>query len=236
MVPGMQRSHVRRWWFLYLIGAMAFSFVAAYVVFFTPESEAELGLDPTPASAPVDPDDLSGEWHPGAGSVAGYRVREKLSILPAPNDAVGRTSEITGTIQIEDGGDQITALAGSAIETDMSSIHSDEERRDERMRAFALQTDTFPTATFALTDDLSLPTVLRDGKKISIDATGDLTLHGVTQNVTIPLEVRLSGKEVEVAGSYEVTMSDYGIDVNVFGGFVSIESTGTMEFVLTLTR
>lgn len=78
----------------------------AYLLLFTPASVAELSLDDSAASAPVDSDDLSGQWAPGDGSVAGYRVREQLAMLPAPSDAVGRTSGVTGTVDIEDDGER----------------------------------------------------------------------------------------------------------------------------------
>jgi hypothetical protein len=39
--------------------------------------------------------DLPGTWQMSSnGSFVGYRVREKLGILPAPTDAVGRTSAV----------------------------------------------------------------------------------------------------------------------------------------------
>ncbi len=71
------------------------AFVAAYAAFFTPDSPPALSLssagnsDAAPGvGAP------EGVWSVGPGSVAGYRVREKLLRLPAPNDAVGRTSAV----------------------------------------------------------------------------------------------------------------------------------------------
>ena len=40
-----------------------------------------------------------------AGSEAGYRVREQLANLPAESDAVGRTSDVTGSITLEAAGE-----------------------------------------------------------------------------------------------------------------------------------
>jgi polyisoprenoid-binding protein YceI len=224
---------MKRWWWLYLTGAVAGSLALTYLLLFTPDSQAELSLSDKRA-APVDANHLSGSWSPTGGSVAGYRVREKLATLPAARDAVGRTSGVTGSVQIRDDGSTIRALSGSKVEVDMSSIQSDESRRDDRMRTFALQTDTFPTATFTLTKGVVVPSRIRKGGTVSVQATGELTLHGVTQSVTIPLEMRLSGDTVQIQGSLDVNMADYHIDVSSFGGFVSIEDHGTMEFILSL--
>lgn len=231
------KSHIGRWWALYVaLLAIAAGVVATHLLFFTPNSVAELSFDDDVANAPVDADDLSGEWSADTGSVAGYRVREELATLSAPSDAVGRTSEVVGAVEIEDDGSSVTALRGSMIEVDLTSLESDESRRDERVRSSGLESDFFPTATFELTDDIDMPTSLRDGATVSVDAPGEMTLHGVTRPVTVPLEIRLSGATVQVVGSQEIMLSDYEIDVSSFGGFVSVEDTGTIEFELTLAR
>lgn len=233
--PGLKR-HVKRWWPVYLIAAIAASIALSYLVFFTPNSAAELSLDDASTAPPVDSSDLSGNWSPTPESIAGYRVREQLATLPAPSDAVGRTSSVGGTVEIEDDGSAITALSGSTIEVDMTTLQSDESRRDDRIRTSALQTDDFPTATFELTENVEVPEGLRDGDAVPVDAEGELTLHGVTRVVTIPLEIQQSGNAVEILGSLDIAMADYDIDVSAFGGFVSVEDNGTLEFVLSLQR
>lgn len=76
---------------------------------------------------------------PGSDSFVGYRVREQLSILPAPSDAVGRTTAVDG--QLEVSGLQITAVDVTA---DMTQLTSDKSMRDERLRPMGLETDAFP--------------------------------------------------------------------------------------------
>src|SRR3954469_18275330 len=50
-----------------------------------------------------------GTWsvQKGGNSYLGYRVQEKLAFLSAPNDAVGRTAEVSGTITVA--GQQVSA-------------------------------------------------------------------------------------------------------------------------------
>jgi polyisoprenoid-binding protein YceI len=67
-------------------------------------------------------------------------------------------------------------------------------------------------------------------------ATGDLTIHGVTKSVTIPIEARLSGDVVTVTGSTEIVFADYGMSSPRSFIVLSIADRGTMEFQLQLTK
>ena len=51
-----------------------------------------------------------------------------------------------------------------------------------------------------LTEPITLAAVPAAGETITAEATGDFTLHGVTKQVTIPLEGRWDGKQVQVVG------------------------------------
>ncbi|MEA2703889.1 MAG: hypothetical protein QOD63_1834, partial [Actinomycetota bacterium] len=79
--------------------------VAVYLLFFTNDSPDELSISTpsqttAPGAAPADASSLAGTWNVAPGSVAGYRVREKLASLPAQSDAVGRTEAVTGGVVI----------------------------------------------------------------------------------------------------------------------------------------
>src|SRR5437868_14701897 len=64
-----------------------------------------------------------------ADSFVGYRVRERLSFLPAPSDAVGRTSVILGAADIDR--DRLTA---TRVSVDTRTLKSDRSRRDRAVR------------------------------------------------------------------------------------------------------
>src|SRR5438445_13459485 len=69
--------------------------------------------------------DLQGTWSVSrSGSFVGYRVREQLGFLPAPSDAVGRTSAVTGTLTVR--GLSIDAVKLTA---DLSQLQSDRSQR-----------------------------------------------------------------------------------------------------------
>jgi polyisoprenoid-binding protein YceI len=159
-------------------------------------------------------------------SFVGYRVREKLASLPAPNDAVGRTSDVTGSLTV-------MSLETNPVEVtaDLTTLTSDEEFRDERIRTIGLESDTFPEATFTLSSPISFAEQPAEGDEVATDAAGTLTLHGVTQDVTVPVTARWTSGGIEVAGSVDIVFADYQIEPPRFGP-VNVGDDGTIEFGL----
>lgn len=201
----------------------------------TPTTAAGATPATTPASATGAASDLVGTWRAITGSTAGYRVREKLVALPAKSDAVGRSPGVTGTVKVEDVGGALTATTAT-FEVDLTKLTSDESRRDQRIRTDGLQTNQFPKATFTSTKPITLPTGTTAGQAVKATAEGDLTLHGVTKRVTIPLDVRVSGDRGELVGSLGFPMSDFNISPPNVAGFVTVDSDATMEFKLVLEK
>ncbi len=162
---------------------------------------------------------VAGTWTVTADSQAGYRVRERLANLDAESDAVGRTSDVTGTITVVEtaGGAQLTA---GEIAIDTTTITSDEDRRDNRLRTEGLQTDQFPTATFVLTQPVDVPAAAIDGTPTDVTLVGDLTLHGVTNSVEIPAQAQLTDGQIQVAGSLTFPLADFDITAPNVGGFI----------------
>jgi polyisoprenoid-binding protein YceI len=180
--------------------------------------------------------DLAGTWTVAGDSQAGYRVRERLASLSAESDAVGRTSDVTGSITLESNGSATTLTAGS-LTVDTTTITSDEDRRDDRLRTEGLQTDTFPTASFTITQPVEIPASAIDGTASEVTLTGDLELHGVTTSVSIPAQARLLDGTIQVAGAITFLLSDFEIEAPNVGGFIiSIADEGVLEFAVNFTK
>jgi polyisoprenoid-binding protein YceI len=179
---------------------------------------------------------IAGEWQVADGSQAGYRVREQLANMPAESDAVGRTSDVTGSIAVEANGDGALLTAGT-LDVDTTTIQSDEDRRDNRLRSEGLQTDQFPTATFAVTQPVEVPAAALSGTPSDITLVGDLTLHGVTKSVEIPAQAQLADGQIRVAGALTFALADFDIAAPNVGGFIlSIADEGTLEFLVAFER
>ncbi len=191
----------------------------------TPSATSSIGATAADAS------NADGTWAVDpASSVAGYRIEEEVSGIGA-NTAVGRTSSVSGSMTID--GTSVTALD---VSVDMSSLQSDDDRRDGQLRQRGIQTDSFPTATFTLTEPIEVGSVPKSGETVTATATGDLTLHGVTKSVSVPVQARWNGETVEVVGSVDVALADYGIEPPVGFLVLSIADHGTIEFDLFFTR
>ena len=213
----------------------------AYFVVFAGSSPQKLALgSPTPTASGSPPASATagigaGTWAVASGSVAGYRVREQLASLPAPSDAVGRTSSISGSVTLTQSGSDYTVTA-AALTVNVNTLTSDRSMRDQRLHQMGLESDRYPTATFALSSPIALAAGATSGQVVNISATGQLTIHGVTRTVTIPIQARLSGSQVEIAGSITFPFSEFGMTPPSIGGFVSVQDNATMEFDIKLAQ
>ncbi len=190
---------------------------------------------PSGSTASIGPDGLDGTWaiDPSIGSFddftssfAGYRVNETFTDQKA-DEAVGRTPNVSGSLTLD--GATISAVD---VNVDMTTLESDDDRRDGQLRRQSIETEQFPTSTFRLTSPLDLGEVPAEGATISATATGELTLHGVTRTVEVPIQATLSGDVVTVIGQIEIRFADYDIDRPTSFLVLSIEDHGIMEFQL----
>ena len=201
-----------------------------YARFFVREAPEVLDLS-TPTSpmqaVPTGPLEIDGTWQVTAGSEAGYRLGEVLSSEQVT--VVGRTDEVSGTVEIIDG-----SMTEVTITVQAGSISSDESGRDAYFRR-ALDTTSFPTATFQLTEPVDVSAIGRSAAALSVAAVGTLTFHGVGRPVTAAFDVQRTIEGVEVAGQIPVTLADFDLEAPDLG-WVVVEPTGTVEVFLQLGR
>ena len=219
-----------------IIVLAAAGLVVIYFVLFPTSSPKPLSLNASAASAPVSSGTpFAGRWTIATGSVAGYRVREKLGFLPAESDAVGRTSAINGTATFTQAGHVVTVKAAS-FTVDVSKLKSNEAMRDQHIRTIGIQSATYPTATFVLSTPLTLPTSAASGALVRTTITGVFRIHGTSRRETVPLEIRLSNSGIDAVGSLTFPWSAFNMTAPSVGGFVSVTNRATMEFDLRLKR
>ena len=196
----------------------------------TATTVAPAGGTSTTAAAPSgNSSALDGTWNVASGSQAGYRIKE--SLFGVANTAVGRTTAVSGSITISG-----TTVTAGTFTVDLTKVSSDRPIRDQQFQTRIMNTSTYPTATFALTQPIALPTLPAIAVPITANATGKLTMHGTTKTVTFPVSAqRTNSTTVQVAGSIPITFSDYNI-ANPSGGPATTGDTGTMEFLVNLTH
>ena len=165
-----------------------------------------------------------------AVSFAGFRVNEVLGGGIGDFTAVGRTTDVSGSIELSG-----NVLVAATVEVTMSTLKTDNGSRDGQVRR-ALNTNEFPLATFTLAGPVELPAGMAEGEAFSGPAHGDLTVKGVTNPATFDLQAQLVGDTIVAVGSSHVVFSDYGVTAPSAPIVVSVEDNGIMEFQLIFTR
>ncbi len=176
----------------------------------SPTSSGSPGVTDT---EPADDLGVSGSWtvdtetgdfdyETATGSFVGFRIDEELAIGGAAT-AVGRTGGVTGTVTIDG-----TTLTATDIEADMTTITTNEDRRNRRVQE-ALETTTYPTATFSLTEPVEFGDASTGA--VEVTAAGEFTIHGVTLPVEVAIEAQLVEETIVVVGTTQVLLSDFGV-------------------------
>ncbi|SDC40466.1 Polyisoprenoid-binding protein YceI [Geodermatophilus telluris] len=170
--------------------------------------------------------DTDGTWTVGPGSSAGYRVDEVLN--GADVTVAGTTDRVTGSVVVE-GGD----LATAEVVVDVASTRTDVGQRDAYFRDDVMEVGTWPTGTFAVQGPVDLPELT--GTPVTVPVAGQLTLRDTTRPVRADLSVVRTAEGVEVSGAVPVVFGDFGITPPDLG-FVRVEDTGQVEFLLRLAQ
>lgn len=190
--------------------------------------------------AGTQPDGVDGTWtvdtsvgefsfEDSTGTFVGFRVREELTGL-GEIEAVGRTPQVLGTVTID--GQTVTE---AMIEANLAALTTNDGRRDNRVRS-ALDVEGFPSATFELTSPIDLGPEATTGEPVAAQASGDLTVHGVTQPVEVDLQAQLVDDTIVVVGAIDITFADFGVSVPSAPIVLSAEDFGVVELQLFLAR
>ena len=172
----------------------------------------------------------------GADTQAGFRINEQFG--PLDHTAVVRTDTVSGAFKVAG-----TTITGVKLTVDMTTLESKDEQPDgvfpvsnriKYLENDGLQTAKFPTATFEAAS-ITLPSAPVKGTKLTVSATGKLTIHGVTKEVTIPLTATWNGAIIDVQGELAVVLADYDITPPALP-FVDVEGNGILEFKAALAK
>jgi polyisoprenoid-binding protein YceI len=229
-----------RWWLLGGLAGLVIVIVGGtwlYIHVIEGPAPAPLSLKPGASSSPDSggPESAStaaavaGTWRVSSGSIVGYRVNEVLA--GQNNVAVGRTSNVTGSLTIRGG-----SATAASFSVPMDTIKSDESERDVQFNGRIMETSAYPTGTLRLTTPIALGSLPAAGVIRTYHATADLTLHGHTRKVTFPLSAERTAAGIEVSGSIPVLFADWDIGNPSFAGFVTTQNHGLLEFLIKFSR
>ncbi|HVA95618.1 MAG TPA: YceI family protein [Candidatus Dormibacteraeota bacterium] len=146
-----------------------------------------LNAAPQPAARPAPVNATATHLEIAPGSRASYRVSEQLAGISFPDDAVGTTSTVSGSLEILPDGSIDSSK--SKIVIGLADLKSDQDMRDGYVRNRTLDTAKYPDAIFVPRKLTGAPSPLPDPARATgqsgFQLTGDLTIHGVTKPVTL---------------------------------------------------
>lgn len=108
------------------------------------------------------------------------------------------------------------ASAGSlSLDIDANSLvildkvsEKDKAEITSNMNKYVLEPNKFPRITFRST---SLTNFTQNGNNANFTMNGDLTLHGVTKRIAIPVALTIEGQRLRASGQYTLRQTDFGI-------------------------
>ena len=163
-----------------------------------------------------------------AGNEARYRVREQLAGFDLPKDAIGATKDVKGQIVI--GPDGKVVKEGSKLVIELSTLKSDQGRRDNFLRRSTLETAKFPRAEMVpvALDGLLMP--IAPGSSQTFSVRGDLTVHGVTRPTTWQVTARGEGTDIVGTAATAFTFKDFGLEQPRVPVVLSVADTIRLEY------
>jgi polyisoprenoid-binding protein YceI len=181
--------------------------------------------EPTASAGPRETGQVEGvTFVVGEGSEATFTVEEKLARLPLPNDAVVRTTALSGEVHLDG--------RPSVIEIDLHQLASDQSRRDNYIRTRMFP--DHPVAIFTLDDAQPLPAGFADGDEVTAQVTGQLEIRGIQAPVTFTVEARDDGDVIFILGRTSFVWGDFQMTAPNISGFVQVTEEVSVEILLAV--
>lgn len=183
------------------------SLIAIVVVACGGTDEAPVVDSTTPAVVVADQADapavgsIDGVFVLSEGSEATFTVNEQLSRLPLPNDAVMRTGEITGEIDL--------STESASLVINLHSLESDDSKRDRYVRDRLFPTQS--TATLSITDFPDVPAQFAKGEAFTSTVTATVNVNGADADIEFSIESRLDPDRLLVLVKGDFTWADFGM-------------------------
>jgi len=168
-----------------------------------------------------------------AGNEARYRVREQLVGVDLPNDAVGATQSIAGTLVVDANGAVVRDR--SRITVNITGLKSDKDRRDNFIKRRTMETEKFPTVELIPTALRGLTARPADGATTTFELLADLTVHGVTKPTTWKVTAKSEGPDLVGSATTAFTFKDFSLDQPKVPVVLSVADTIKLEYDFRFT-
>jgi len=169
------------------------------------------------------------------GSSATYRVTEQFVGVSFTNEAEGATTLVSGALTINADG---SIAPGSKLIVDLRGLKSDQDQRDGFIQNRTLETAKFPNAEFVPSKVTGLDKLIPSAGQAGISLTGNLTIHGVTKEVTFQGIATFNPRTNTVAGRAKtsLTFDQFGLTQPKIGRLASVDNKIDLELVYRFKR
>lgn len=163
----------------------------------------------------------AGSSQEGPRSPLHYKVTQQGSVLrwelPATGHMVrGSVGTYTGTIDAEPSADGGWSIRSRIVVT-ADSMTTGSRRRDRTMRQKTLETGRFPEIVFEATEVVADLSRFRPAEQFSARVSGDLTVHGKSVKLQLPVDVYVFEDHVVLSGAFPLHWREFGLDDPSFG-------------------
>ena len=146
----------------------------------------------------------------------------------APKTVVGTTDQVAGQLAVDP--TDLDATRVGTILINARTFATDSSQRDRAIQNFVLQTAQHEYITFTPTRLLGLPDGAGSAAAVPLRVVGDLTIGGVTREVTFDAAVTPeSADRLEGSASATIRYADWGITIPQVPMVASVSDTVRLE-------
>jgi polyisoprenoid-binding protein YceI len=169
------------------------------------------------------------DWVAAAtGNEARYLVREQLLGFDFPNDAVGVTSQITGTVTVDAQGRIVEDR--SRIVVNLSDLTSDSDRRDNFIKRRTLETENHPMAVFVPRQVVGLDGPLPPTGEVTFRLAGDMTVREATREIVWTVVARRDGEAVVGTATTRFPFARFDLEIPRVRSVLSVDDDIRLEY------
>lgn len=166
------------------------------------------------------------------GNTARYLVREQLAGLDFPNDAVGETDAVSGSILFNADGEIVSEE--SSIVVYISGLTSDRNRRDNFIQRNTLNSSEYPTVQIVPLQTRGLTFPLTEDEPFTFDIVGNLTVRDTTRATSWRVNAQFSEGVLTGTARTEFTFEEFGMEKPRVGSVLSVADAIRLEYDFTL--
>jgi polyisoprenoid-binding protein YceI len=156
----------------------------------------------------------------------------KLGIEAGNVEVVGSTQNIGGQLEFDFA--DLSILPGTnRFTVNMTSLSTDQSRRDNWIRENGPEFNRYPLAEFVANSLANTPPSYTQGEEVQFKMLGDLTIREVTQPVTFDVIATFDGDTATGVATADLRMTDFGIEPPNFANTLTVADEFSVEVEFT---